>query len=37
MEARAPFYNEISDLVVSTEQRGASGVVREIISKIESL
>jgi len=37
MEVRAPLYNEISDLVVSTEQRGASGVVREIISKIESL
>ena len=37
MEVRAPFYNEISDLVVSTEQRGASGVVREIISKVEAL
>ncbi|MEN8213244.1 MAG: shikimate kinase AroK [Pseudomonadota bacterium] len=37
MEVRAPLYNEISDLVISTEQRGASGVVREIIARIESL
>ena len=37
MVLRAPLYKETSDLVVSTEQRGASGVVREIISKIESL
>jgi shikimate kinase len=37
MEIREPLYNETADLVVSTEQRGASGVVREIISVIESL
>ncbi len=37
MEIRAPLYKETSDLVVSTEQRGATGVMREIISKIESL
>ncbi len=37
MAIREPLYSETADLVVSTEQRGASGVVREIISKIESL
>lgn len=37
MAVREPLYNETADLVVSTEQRGASGVVREIISEIESL
>lgn len=37
MSIRGPLYDETADLLVSTEQRGASGVVREIVSKIESL
>jgi shikimate kinase len=37
MEERLPLYRETADLEVTTEQRGAASVVKEIISKIEEL
>ena len=37
MEERLPLYRETADLEISTEQRGAASVVKEIISKIEAL
>lgn len=37
MEVRDPLYRETADMVVSTEQRGASSVVKEIIRSLEEL
>jgi shikimate kinase len=37
MEERLPLYRETADLEVTTEQRGAASVVKEIIGKIEEL
>ena len=37
MEERDPLYRETADLVISTEQRGASTVAKEIINRIEEL
>ena len=37
MEVRDPLYRETADMVVSTEQRGASSVVKEIIRNLEEL
>ncbi|MDX1253704.1 MAG: shikimate kinase, partial [Oceanisphaera sp.] len=37
MDERLPLYRETADLEVTTEQRGAASVVKEIISKIEEL
>lgn len=35
MVERDPLYREIADLVISTEQRGAATVAREIVRRIE--
>jgi shikimate kinase len=35
MEQRDPLYRQVADLIVSTEKRTASGVVREIVRHLE--
>ena len=37
MEVRDPLYREAADMVISTEQRGASTVAKEIVRRIEEL
>jgi shikimate kinase len=37
MEERDPLYRETADMVISTEQRGASTVAKEIVRRIEEL
>jgi shikimate kinase len=36
MEERDPLYRQIADLVVSTEKRGTSSVVKEIRRRLEA-
>jgi shikimate kinase len=36
MEEREPLYRQVADMVVSTEKRGTSSVVKEICRRLES-
>jgi shikimate kinase len=36
MEERDPLYRQVADMVVSTEKRGTSTVVKEIRRRLES-